>query len=125
MIMGNTSLLGISTLTSRVNFYTRLMRLKDPLTGMPMFTDISIELACKQCIEDGKASDCVHMLHLVPRYMPALPVDASLRPVLRVDASLRPAPPVDASLRPERPAGRARLASDAPGRARGAREAPR
>ena len=105
MIMGNTSLLGISTLTSRVNFYTRLMRLKDPLTGMPMFTDISIELACKQCIEDGKASDCVHMLHLVPRYMPALPVDASLRP--------------------ERPSGRARLASDAPGRARWAREAPR
>ena len=27
-----------------------------------------IELACEQCKEDGKAHECVHMLHLVPRW---------------------------------------------------------
>ncbi|MGK3946612.1 hypothetical protein ABK046_50665, partial [Streptomyces caeruleatus] len=45
MIVGNTTLLGISTLTSEINFYTRLMRMRDPATGLPMFMCTSIELA--------------------------------------------------------------------------------
>jgi hypothetical protein len=28
---------------------------------------LSVELACAACKAEGKASDCVHMLHLVPR----------------------------------------------------------
>ena len=67
MVMGNTSLLAISTLTSEINFYTRLLRMHDKLTNLPMFVSLSVELACKQCIEDGKATECVHRLHLVPR----------------------------------------------------------
>ena len=66
-IMGTTSLIAISTLTSEINFYTRLMRMRDKVTGLPMFTYLSIQLACKACIEDGKAAECHHMLHLVPR----------------------------------------------------------
>eukprot|EP00961_Rhodomonas_salina_P063951 859499-Rhodomonas_salina.1 len=27
-----------------------------------------IELACAQCKEDGKQTECVHLLHLVPRW---------------------------------------------------------
>ena len=67
LIMGDTSLLAISTLREEVNFYTRLMRMRDRLTSAPLFTCLSVQLACKQCIADGKPADCVHMLHLVPR----------------------------------------------------------
>jgi hypothetical protein len=68
LLIGNTSLIAISTLTSEINFYTRLLRMRDKLTGLPLFTTLSIQLACKQCIEEGKAAACVHMLHLVPRW---------------------------------------------------------
>jgi hypothetical protein len=68
MIVGTTTLLAISTLTSEINFYTRLMRMKDPATGRPIFQTISIRLACDKCIEDGKQTECIHLLHLVPRW---------------------------------------------------------
>jgi len=66
--MESTTLIGISTLLSDVNFYTRLMRIKDKMTGGPLFTILQIQLACQACIECGKAAECVHMLHLVPRW---------------------------------------------------------
>lgn len=66
--MGNTTLLAISTLLSEINFYTRLMKMRDKLTGQPIFTYLTVELACAACKAEGRASDCVHMLHLVPRY---------------------------------------------------------
>jgi hypothetical protein len=68
LLIGNTSLIAISTLTSEINFYTRLLRMRDKSTGLPLFTSLSIQLACKQCIDEGKAAQCVHMLHLVPRW---------------------------------------------------------
>lgn len=67
-IVGNTSLLAISTLTSEINFYTRLIRMRDKQTGKPMFQVLSVQLACEKCKEEGKAADCIHMLHLVPRW---------------------------------------------------------
>ena len=71
LIVGTTTLLAISTLTSEVNFYTRLMKMRDRTTGAPMFTLLAVELACGACKAEGKASDCVHMLHLVPRWQSA------------------------------------------------------
>jgi hypothetical protein len=68
LLIGNTSLIAISTLTSEINFYTRLLRMRDKVTGLPLFTSISVQLACRKCIEDGRAAACVHMLHLVPRW---------------------------------------------------------
>jgi hypothetical protein len=68
LLIGNTSLIAISTLTSEINFYTRLLRMRDKVTGLPLFTSISVQLACRKCIEDGRAAGCVHMLHLVPRW---------------------------------------------------------
>lgn len=68
MIVGTTTLLGISTLTSEINFYTRLLKLRDKSTGAPMFCSLSIKLSCDKCQEDGKATECVHLLHLVPRW---------------------------------------------------------
>ena len=38
----------------------------DPATGRPLFTTRCIELVCEDCKENGKAHECVHMLHLVP-----------------------------------------------------------
>ena len=71
LIMGNTTLLAISTLTSEINFYTRLMKMRDKVTHQPIFTFLSVELACAACKAEGKASECVHMLHLVPRWQSA------------------------------------------------------
>ena len=68
LIVQNTSLLAISTLTSSINFYTKLIRIKDPVTQKPVFTVLQVELACDKCKEEGKAAECVHMLHLVPRW---------------------------------------------------------
>jgi hypothetical protein len=63
-----TTLIGISTLTSEINFYTRLFKIRDDISGAPIFLSISVELACKHCKENGKAADCKHLLHLVPRW---------------------------------------------------------
>lgn len=68
MIVGNTTLLAISTLTSEINFYTRLIKMRDQSTGLPMFVTMCIELACAKCKEEGKQTECVHLLHLVPRW---------------------------------------------------------
>ena len=68
MLIGRTSLLAISTLTSDMSFYTRLFKMRDPLTNEPMFTSFSVELACSACKEAGKAVECKHMLHLVPNW---------------------------------------------------------
>jgi hypothetical protein len=68
LIMGCTSILAISTLTSEINFYTRLMKMRDPVTNLPMFVCLSIRLACQSCIDKGKSHECVHLYHLVPRW---------------------------------------------------------
>jgi hypothetical protein len=68
LIVGRSCMLAISTLTSEINFYTRLMRIKDPVTDLPVFQTFQIELVCKPCKEAGKAAECQHMLHLVPRW---------------------------------------------------------
>ena len=47
LLIGNTSLIAISTLTSEINFYTRLLRMRDKTTGLPLFTSISVQLACR------------------------------------------------------------------------------
>jgi hypothetical protein len=66
--VGTTSLLAISTVTSEINFFTRLLRMRDKTTNLPLCTTLSVTLACAACREDGKAAECPHMLHLVPRW---------------------------------------------------------
>lgn len=69
--VGRASLVAISTLTSEINFYTRLIQMVDPATSRPLFTSRCIELCCDACKEAGKSSECVHMLHLVPSWQSA------------------------------------------------------
>ena len=68
LLIGVTSLICISTLTSELNFYTRLFKIKDPVTGLPVFTQLQVALVCSACREAGLASQCKHMLHLVPQW---------------------------------------------------------
>lgn len=68
LIVGTTSLLAISTVTSEINFFTRLLRMRDKTTNLPLFTTLSVTLACAACREEGKGAECPHMLHLVPRW---------------------------------------------------------
>ena len=68
MTIERTCFLAISTLRDEINFYTRLMRMRERDTGQPIFTILQIQLACDKCKEEGKGSDCVHLLHLVPRW---------------------------------------------------------
>lgn len=67
LCMEKTSMLAISTLTSDTNFYSRLIRMRDKVTGRPLFSVHQVRLACEACIDSGKAAECVHMLHLVPK----------------------------------------------------------
>jgi hypothetical protein len=66
--IGSASLVAISTLTSEINFYTRLIQMVDPGTDRPLFAIRCIELCCAKCKEEGKQAECVHMLHLVPMW---------------------------------------------------------
>ena len=69
--IGRASLVAISTLTSEINFYTRLIKMIDPSTDRPLFATRCIELCCEKCKEDGKSHECVHMLHLVTAWQSA------------------------------------------------------
>lgn len=66
--VGSASLVAISTLTSEINFYTRLIQMVDPATERPLFAIRCIELCCDRCKDEGKQTECVHMLHLVPMW---------------------------------------------------------
>lgn len=66
--IGSASLVAISTLTSEINFYTRLIKMHDPATDRPLFVTRCIELCCSKCKEEGKQAECNHLLHLVPSW---------------------------------------------------------
>lgn len=68
LCIGTTSFVAISTLTSDMNFYTKLISKVDPLTNLPVFKSIQIQLACQACIDAEKAHECVHLQHLIPRW---------------------------------------------------------
>ena len=68
LCIGTTSFVAISTLTSDMNFYTKLISKMDPLTNIPVFKSIQIQLACQACIDAEKAHECVHLQHLIPRW---------------------------------------------------------
>ena len=68
LCMQQTSMIAISTLTSSFNFYSRLIKMRNKVTGDPLFSVFQVQLACDACIEKGAAAECVHRLHLIPRW---------------------------------------------------------
>lgn len=77
-------------MTYTCSFYTRLFKIKDPVTGLPVFSQLQVTLVCNDCKEQvcgmihieplllllwahiiwtqGLAAQCKHMLHLVPQW---------------------------------------------------------
>ena len=51
-----------------MNFYTKLISKVDPLSHLPVFKSIQIQLACQACIDAEQAHECVHLQHLIPRW---------------------------------------------------------
>lgn len=54
------------------SFYTRLFKIKDPVTALPVFAQLQVSLACTACREVGMAGQCKHMLHLVPQWQSSI-----------------------------------------------------
>ena len=54
------------------SFYTRLFKIKDPVTCLPIFAQLQVSLACTACREIGMAGQCKHMLHLVPQWQSSI-----------------------------------------------------
>ncbi len=50
------------------SFYTRLFKVKDPVTLLPAFSQLQVTLVCADCKEQGMGAQCKHMLHLVPQW---------------------------------------------------------
>ena len=64
----NASFIAISTLTSDLNFYTKLISKVDPMTHKPIFKSVQIQLACQACIDAERAHECTHNMHLIPAW---------------------------------------------------------
>ena len=84
LCIGTTSFVAISTLTSDMNFYTKLISKVDPLTNLPVFKSIQIQLACQACIDAEKAHECVHLQHLIPRWQVTSPRAIGIRDLERL-----------------------------------------
>ena len=66
--MDRTALLCISTPQDSLNFYSGMMEMKHPNTGLPLFRTIKVGLACEACIAAGKPEQCTHQGSLVPEW---------------------------------------------------------
>lgn len=66
--MDRTALLCISTPQDSLNFYSGMMDMKHPNTGLPLFRTIKVGLACEACIAAGKPEKCTHQGSLVPEW---------------------------------------------------------
>lgn len=65
----NSVIMGISTPDSEndQNYYNRFMDFEHPSRpGEQMFKVIKLALACDDCVDAGKASECTHRSHLLP-----------------------------------------------------------
>ncbi|GBG27455.1 Hypothetical Protein FCC1311_036762 [Hondaea fermentalgiana] len=62
-----TSIIGISTITSEDNFFTKNVEQKN-LHGELLFAVTNIHLACKPCRDKDEAHKCNHNAHLLPAW---------------------------------------------------------
>ena len=62
----DTAMLAISTPLDENNFYSTLLRMKEPLTQKPMFNVLEIKLICAECELKGVKDVCPHRRELIP-----------------------------------------------------------
>jgi hypothetical protein len=59
-------IVGISTPVDSFNFFSKLIKKRNPVTGQPLFLLAIVELACKRCIEREQQHRCRHNLKFLP-----------------------------------------------------------
>eukprot|EP00854_Cymbomonas_tetramitiformis_P009764 gene9764-11568_t len=62
----DTALLAISTPLDENNFYSTLLRMKEPNSDEPMFYVLEVTLICPTCAERGVKDVCEHRRELLP-----------------------------------------------------------
>ena len=65
-----TALIGISTITTEDNFFTKYLKMKDK-NGDQLFSVKYIFLACEVCRENGEAAKCTHNSFMLPGWSSA------------------------------------------------------
>ena len=65
-----TALIGISTITTEDNFFTKYLKMQDK-NGDPLFSVKYIYLACETCRENGEAHKCNHNNFMLPGWSSA------------------------------------------------------
>lgn len=61
-----TAVIAISTPLEEDNFFTQMTRMKDPISGKPMFQSLTIQLCCDECRAKGVIDVCPHKKSYVP-----------------------------------------------------------
>jgi hypothetical protein len=64
--MSKTTLICISTPMDTFNFYTALVNLVHPKTGLPIFNTYRLELICERCKKKKYPARCKHKLGYIP-----------------------------------------------------------
>jgi hypothetical protein len=64
--MTKTALICISTPMDSFNFYTALVNLVHPQTGLPIFNTYKLELICSRCKKKRDSTKCMHNLKYIP-----------------------------------------------------------
>lgn len=59
-------LVGISTPVDSFNFFSKLIKMRHPKTGKPLFLTAIIELSCDRCKTQGRAHMCRHKMKYLP-----------------------------------------------------------
>lgn len=62
----DTAMLAISTPLDENNYYSTLLKMRDPTTGDPMFHVLEIKLICDVCAAAGITDVCPHRRELIP-----------------------------------------------------------
>jgi len=85
--MQSSCLLCISTLLDGANHYSKMMELRDDLTGQPLFRNIQITLVCEACMKTEHPERCTHKLSSLPRWISSKKVE-TVRTLLSDDPAM-------------------------------------
>ncbi len=66
--MENAVLIMISTPVSSFNFYSQLLRMKNPETGKSLFLVYDVDLVCDRCKLTNQPQKCRHMVKYLPSW---------------------------------------------------------
>jgi hypothetical protein len=65
-LVTGSAFVGITTLGDDTNYVGKIIGAISKRTGKPIFNTIELNLVCRDCLESGKASECIHRLGEIP-----------------------------------------------------------